>query len=95
MIKRLLWLAIGAGLGIFAIKKIRDYLQKSTPEAIGRRLVDGAGGLGDAAEGFIDRARAAMVEREAELRDTLDLPQLDSETWPTDEPAETEHQPRS
>ena len=84
MIKRLLWLVIGAALGIFAIKKIRDYLQKSTPEAIGRRLVDSAGGLGDAAGGFVDRARAAMVEREAELRDSLGLPQ------PTDDPAETE-----
>jgi hypothetical protein len=86
MIKRLLWLVVGAALGALAIKKVRDYLNKSTPEAIGRRLVDGAGDLGEAAGGFIDRARAAMVEREAELRDTLGLPQPEDETAETQPP---------
>jgi hypothetical protein len=91
MIKRLVWLVIGAALGAFAIKKVRDYLRKSTPEAIGHRLVDSAGGLGESAGAFIDRARAAMAEREAELRDTLGLPQPNSESWPADETAEPEH----
>ena len=75
MIKRLLWFVIGAAVGIFVIKKVRDYLAKSTPEAVGRRvrtgLADRAGSLGESAADFVDRARAAMAEREAELRDAL------------------------
>ena len=82
MIKRLLWFAIGAGVGIYVIKKVRDYMAKSTPEAIGQRLAGQAGSLGDRASSFVDRARAAMAEREAELRDALGQPQ------PTDDPRE-------
>lgn len=75
MIKRLLWFVIGAAVGIFVIKKVRDYLSKATPEAVGQRLADQAGSLGDSASSFVDRARAAMAEREAELRDALGRPQ--------------------
>lgn len=41
MIKRLLWFLIGAVAGIFVIKKVRDYLAKSTPDAVGRRVRTG------------------------------------------------------
>ena len=85
MIKRLIWVALGAGLTAFAIKKFRDYLKKSSPEAIGKRLVEGAGELGGAAEGFIDRARAAMAEREEELNDALGLTQPATDESPEPE----------
>lgn len=75
MIKRLIWFVIGAAVGILVIKKIRDYLRRASPEAIGRRLSSQAGGLSESAAGFVDRARAAMAEREAELRDALGRPQ--------------------
>lgn len=81
MIKRLLWFLIGAVAGIFVIKKVRDYLAKSTPDAVGRRvrtgLADRAGSLSESAADFVDRARAAMAEREAELRDALGQGQPD------------------
>jgi hypothetical protein len=79
MIKRLLWFTGGAVVGVFAIKKLRDYLRRSTPEAIGQRLASQAGGLGTSAAGFVDRARAAMAEREAELRDALGRPLPDDQ----------------
>ncbi|QDP96731.1 hypothetical protein FOE78_13165 [Microlunatus elymi] len=92
MIKRLLWFAIGAAVGIFVIKKVRDYVAKARPEAIGQRLADQAGGLGDRASSFIDRARAAMAEREAELRDAIGQPQIPGSSLPgstpTDDPRE-------
>ncbi|SDT46482.1 hypothetical protein [Microlunatus soli] len=92
MIKRLLWFAIGAAVGIFAIKKVRDYLAKARPDAVGQRvrsgLADRAEDLSGTASSFVDRARAAMAEREAELRDALGQPQTPA-AQPTDD--STEH----
>ncbi len=85
MIKRLLWFGIGAAVGILVIKKLRDYLRRSGPEAIGRRLASQAGGVGESAAGFVDRARAAMAEREAELRDALGRAQEDPLGRPQDQ----------
>lgn len=82
MIKRLFWFVVGAAVGAFVIKKVRDYVAKTTPEAIGNRVVEGAGSLGESASAFVDRARAAMAEREAELRDTLGLPQPSDDAEP-------------
>ncbi len=82
MIKRLFWFVVGVAVGVFVIKKVRDSLAKSTPEAISNRVVEGAGNLGESAAAFVDRARAAMAEREAELRDTLGLPQPTEDTEP-------------
>ena len=86
MIKRLLWFVVGVAVGAFVIKKVRDYVAKATPEAISNRVVDGAGNLGGSAAAFVDRARAAMAEREAELRDTLGLPQPTEDTEPERHP---------
>lgn len=86
MIKRLIWFVLGAVVGIFLIKKIRDLVAKSRPEAIAGRVKEGlgerAGSISTAAADFIDRARAAMAEREEELLDALGRPQ------PTDESEE-------
>jgi hypothetical protein len=75
MIKRLIWFALGVAAGVFVIKKARDYLAKSRPEAIAGRVREGvgqrAGSIGTAASDFVDRARAAMAEREEELFDAL------------------------
>lgn len=75
MIKRLIWFVLGAAAGIFLLRKIRDYLAKSRPEAIAGRVRQGIGErvetLGTAATEFVDRARAAMAEREEELLDAL------------------------
>jgi uncharacterized protein HemX len=73
VIRRLVWFALGAGVAIFVFVKIRDALSKATPEAVGQRVADTAAGVGASARDFTERVRAAMAEREAELRDELGL----------------------
>ena len=74
MVRRLFWFAIGAGIAVFVIMKIRAYLKKARPEAIGHRVAESASGISESARGFVDRVRAGMAERETELRETLGLP---------------------
>ena len=74
MLRRLFWFLIGAGVAIFVYLKIRDYLKKARPEAIGHRVAESASGVSESARGFVDRVRAGMAERETELRETLGLP---------------------
>ena len=74
MFKRLFWFAIGAGVAVFVIMKVRAYLKKARPEAVGHRVAESASGISESARGFVDRVRAGMAERETELRDTLNLP---------------------
>ena len=75
MLRRLIWFLIGAGVAIFVYLKIRDYLKKARPEAIGQRVAESASSVSESARGFIDRLRAGMAERETELRDTLGMPE--------------------
>jgi hypothetical protein len=74
MLRRLLWFLVGAGVAIFVYLKIRNYLKKARPEAIGHRVAESASGVSEYARGFIDRVRAGMAERETELRETLGMP---------------------
>ena len=75
MIRRFFWFALGAGVAIFVFVKIRDSLRRASPQAVGQRVVDQAVGLGASARDFTDRVRAAMAEREAEIRTELGLPE--------------------
>jgi Family of unknown function (DUF6167) len=75
VIRRFFWFALGAGVAILVFVKIGQALRKATPEAIGQRVADGAAGVGASARDFTERLRAAMAEREAELRDELGLPE--------------------
>ena len=75
MIRRLFWFALGAGVAIFVFVKIRKALSQAAPEAIGQRVADTAAGMGTSARHFVERVRAGMAEREAELRDELGLPE--------------------
>jgi hypothetical protein len=74
MLRRLFWFAIGVGFAVFVFTKVRGYLKKASPQAVGSRVTDAATGVTDSARDFATRVRAAMVEREAELRDELGLP---------------------
>ena len=75
MIRRLFWFALGAGVAIFVFVKIRDSLRRASPQAVGQRVADQAAGLGASARDFTNRVRAAMAEREAEIRTELGLPE--------------------
>jgi hypothetical protein len=75
MIRRLFWFVLGAGVAVFVYVKIRDSLRRASPQAVGQRVADQAVGLGASARDFTDRVRAAMAEREAEIRTELGLPE--------------------
>lgn len=74
MFRRLFWFAIGAGVAVFVSVKIRGYLKKTSPEAVGQRVAQSASSVSESARGFVDRLRAGMAERETELREMLGLP---------------------
>jgi hypothetical protein len=75
MLRRLFWFALGVGFAMFVVTKVRGYLKKASPQALGNRVNDAATGVSGSARDFATRVRAAMVEREAELRDELGLPE--------------------
>jgi hypothetical protein len=68
VIRRFFWFALGAGVAVFVFVQIRKALRRATPEAISSRMADSAAGVGASARDFTERVRAAMAEREAELR---------------------------
>ena len=51
MFRRLFWFVIGAGVAVFVIMKIRAYLKKARPEAIGQRVAESASGISESARG--------------------------------------------
>ncbi|HEY5820595.1 MAG TPA: DUF6167 family protein [Propionibacteriaceae bacterium] len=71
--RRVFWFAVGAGVTVFVVVKARQVMQQATPQALGHRVAESAGGVGERAQDFASQVRAAMAEREAELRDTLGL----------------------
>jgi NADH:ubiquinone oxidoreductase subunit D len=73
MLRRVFWFTVGAGAAVFVVVKVRGVLQQATPQALGQRVTSSAGEIGGSVRDFTDRVRAAMAEREAELRDTLGL----------------------
>jgi Family of unknown function (DUF6167) len=75
MIGRLFWFALGVGVAVFVLVKVRNALRPATPQALGQRVADQAAGVGAAARDFTERVRAAMAEREAEIRTELGLPE--------------------
>lgn len=68
MIGRVFWFAVGAGSAVYAAVKVQELARQATPKAIGQRLGGSVVTVGDSVRSFAERARAAMAEREAELR---------------------------
>ena len=54
MFRRLFWFVIGAGVAVFVYTKLRQYVKKASPDAIGQRFADSASGLSESARGFVD-----------------------------------------
>jgi uncharacterized protein HemX len=68
------WIAVGAGVTVFVIVKGRQIWQQATPQALAQRASDSAHGVSEQVQDFVGRLRAAMAERETELRAVLDQP---------------------
>jgi hypothetical protein len=66
-VRRLVWMAVGAGITIYLVRRVDRVLDAASPEGIGRAL-DAAV---DALREFTVEVREAMAEREQELRVAL------------------------
>ena len=66
--RRLFWLAMGITIGALLVRKLTQLAQKLTPRGMATGLGAGLVELADAIRDFAADVRAAMREREAELR---------------------------
>ncbi|MFW6599633.1 DUF6167 family protein [Propionibacteriaceae bacterium Y2011] len=73
MLGRILVFTIGVGVGIVVVLKARDYVQHKLPAAVTDKVNETTTGIVDRIADFASDARAAMAERETELRDALGL----------------------
>jgi hypothetical protein len=69
--KRLFYLALGAGAGIAAVRKATRAAKKLTPSGLAGSAGGAASGVSDAMRTFIDDVRFNMAEREIELHDAM------------------------
>ena len=72
MFKRLFWLTVGLTIGygtsFWLMRTLRRTVERLTPERLGKDAVAGAKSLGAEVRAALEDGRAAMREREAELR---------------------------
>lgn len=68
MTRRLFWLAMGITIGALIVRKLTAAAQKLTPRGIAHSFGGGLAELSDSLREFTIEVRAAMHEREAELR---------------------------
>ena len=84
--RRLFWLAMGITIGALVVRKLSRAAEKVTPAGIGASIAGGLRELADAIGDFGADVRAAMAERELELRagTGLDapLPEVDQAQLP-------------
>lgn len=69
--RRLFYIALGAGVGVAAVRKVTRTAEKFTPAGLADSAKASASGLGDSIKMFLDDVRANMAVREAELHDAL------------------------
>jgi hypothetical protein len=72
-VKRLFWLALGITLGVLTMRKISAAAQKLTPQGIANSLGQGLSDLAASIGEFSADVRAAMTEREVQLRESTGL----------------------
>ncbi|HEX2047230.1 MAG TPA: hypothetical protein VHF27_05665 [Acidimicrobiales bacterium] len=72
MFKRLFWLTagltIGYGTSFWLMRTVRRTVERFAPERLGQDAVAGARSFGAELKAALDDGRAAMRQREAELR---------------------------
>ncbi|MDH6708655.1 MULTISPECIES: DUF6167 family protein [unclassified Kitasatospora] len=73
MVRRVFWMAVGAGATVWAMNKANEAVHRLTPDSLSGTATRGALHLGDLAKQFAQDVRAGMTEREEQLRDDLGL----------------------
>jgi hypothetical protein len=66
--RRLFWLALGITLGALIVRKLSNMASKLTPSSMAGGFASSVADLAEAIRDFGADVRAAMSEREAELR---------------------------
>lgn len=66
--RRLFWLALGVTLGALIVRKLSRAAQRLTPRGIAGSVSEGLAELAEAVRDFTSDVRAAMRDRETELR---------------------------
>jgi hypothetical protein len=67
---RMLWFAAGAGVGVYALARVRRVAEVLTADGLADRMAGWSVGLAL----FREEVRAGAVEKENDLRDRLGLP---------------------
>ncbi|MFE4517628.1 DUF6167 family protein [Kitasatospora sp. NPDC056783] len=73
MVRRIFWMAVGAGATVWAMNKANEAVHRLTPDSLSGTAARGALQLGDLAKQFAQDVRAGMAEREEQLKDDLGL----------------------
>ncbi|MDQ4070323.1 MAG: hypothetical protein M3203_12765 [Actinomycetota bacterium] len=72
MFKRLFWLSVGLSIGygtsFWLVRTVRRTVERFTPDRLSRDVMAGARSFGAELKAALEEGRAAMREREAELR---------------------------
>ncbi|NHC46045.1 DUF6167 family protein [Motilibacter aurantiacus] len=91
MIRRLFWLGLGAALGALIVRRLTRAAQALTPQSMAQTLADAMRELGAGIRDFGQDVRAAMSDREAELRDALGIPDGEAPDNRTGDSGRTRH----
>jgi hypothetical protein len=67
VVRRLFWVALGAAIGVLAVRKVSKTIEAYSPAGVGKSLSSMGDGLRELAEVI----REGMAEREEELRVAL------------------------
>jgi hypothetical protein len=67
--RRLFWLALGVTLGVLIVRKLTAAAERLTPAGVSRSFGEGLSNLAESIGDFSADVRAAMRERESELRE--------------------------
>ena len=73
MTRRLFYIAMGAAVGILAVRRVTQAAQRFTPAGLQASASGSMAGLTAAISEFTELVREGMAEREEELRVTLGL----------------------
>ena len=71
--RRLFWLAMGVTIGALVVRKLSQAAEKLTPSGIAAGIGQGLSDLADSIGEFGADVRAAMSERELQLRESTGL----------------------
>ena len=87
MFKRMRWMAMGMGVGVWAQRRAKRWMKNYTPPEVAaraaRRSSEAAGRKASELRTVFAEGRQAMRQREAELRQEVDLkPEADNHHYP-------------